>query len=568
MLPSSGGFKRCVAFVCALFATPAIAIAAEVETVTLRYNPSEFVVEATSGFVDVQHPALVPALVDAQPILPREQLTFAAPEGMRLVSVRAYGQVATTLQLTEPVRHHQAIPSLATAKPAPNPSPAPPEFSQTLSRHVYGSYMRGKRLEFVEISPIQWDPETNTLQIYDSVQLELTYDQDPETPLTPRDVHWGEDSFARAAGQLFYLENETASNNLVNLQSNGMEPFSPKLRPTEDGSAVRFLIITDDVMAPEFQELADRRTALGFPAVVRTLSWIRANYDQGFDVAEDVRNFIKEAVANWGVEYVLIGGDPDHVPIRYAKSYYFGGEDIPTDMYYQCLDGNWNADGDELFGEAYFSSSFPGDGVDLLPDVWVGRSPVRNAFEAKKAVDKIVLYESSVPTGTSFSTQMLSLGEVLFPQNWTQGDTVIYDGATLAEQAVAIATPTMSAYRMYEDYMSFPGSLPEIKIDVVAQINAGYNLVLHVGHGYRNTMAVGIGGESLTNFDADTFSNGARAGLLYAINCTSSALDFDCIAEHFYRNTNGGFVSSVGSTRLDFPATGVSYQDEFFDLIF
>jgi hypothetical protein len=24
---------------------------------------------------------------------------------------------------------------------------------------------------------------------------------------------------------------------------------------------------------------------------------------------------------------------------------------IPTDLYYSCLDGNWNADGDSLFAE-------------------------------------------------------------------------------------------------------------------------------------------------------------------------------------------------------------------------
>lgn len=40
------------------------------------------------------------------------------------------------------------------------------------------------------------------------------------------------------------------------------------------------------------------------------------------------------------------------------------GEFIPTDMYYACLDGNWNADGDMTFGEANWNRNNDGSFIE------------------------------------------------------------------------------------------------------------------------------------------------------------------------------------------------------------
>ncbi|MEO6463324.1 MAG: hypothetical protein ABIP29_09635, partial [Candidatus Eisenbacteria bacterium] len=54
------------------------------------------------------------------------------------------------------------------------------------------------------------------------------------------------------------------------------------------------------------------------------------------------------------------------IPPRYGRTTFFGGAFIPSDLYYSDLDGNWNADGDSLFGEAYQEVSNPGDNVSLI----------------------------------------------------------------------------------------------------------------------------------------------------------------------------------------------------------
>ena len=99
-----------------------------------------------------------------------------------------------------------------------------------------------------------------------------------------------------------------------------VQGFAPTETPSIGGSAVSFLIVTSDEMAPEFQRLADHRTAMGMPAVVRSVEWIRQNSRHGVDIQETIRFFIRDAYENWGIEYVLLAGDTDVIPARFAYS--------------------------------------------------------------------------------------------------------------------------------------------------------------------------------------------------------------------------------------------------------
>ena len=59
---------------------------------------------------------------------------------------------------------------------------------------------------------------------------------------------------------------------------------------------------------------------------------------------------------------------------------------------------------------------------------------------------------------------------------------------------LADLNPAMSVKRLYENYTEpsyRPGALPESRATVLPELNAGYGLAMHVGHGYRNSMSVG-----------------------------------------------------------------------------
>jgi hypothetical protein len=128
---------------------------------------------------------------------------------------------------------------------------------------------------------------------------------------------------------------------------------------------------------------------------VRTVEWIRQNYPNGVDPAEQIRTFIRDAYDNWGTVWVLLGGDTDVVPLRYATHHFNNPPDqIPADYYFGCLDGNWNGDGDWYFGESGAPPN--GDGADLVPDVFVGRATVSTPASAATFVAKINNYERLV----------------------------------------------------------------------------------------------------------------------------------------------------------------------------
>ncbi|HEX7879929.1 MAG TPA: C25 family cysteine peptidase, partial [Candidatus Eisenbacteria bacterium] len=469
------------------------------------------------------------------PALPFRPLLLAVPEGERVVSVTARASGATIeLDLGEPGvgladgrRDHTSWDGLSS-------------WPAALSRTGPAGWMRGRQLQPVSIWPLSWDPARGVARLTTAITLEMITEPAatppevvrPMRPDSPGDRHFAELLEARVLNPEDLGGHVVAARDLRPLDS-GAAPFSPRFRPSVDGSPVEMVIITTDALAPHFQPLADWKTERGIPTVVRSIEWIRANYPNAVDLGSTLRRFIADAVSRWGSQYVLLAGDAEIVPVRYGKTLYFGGEEIPADMYYQCVDGTWNSDGDAFFGEGYQSSTVTGDGCDLFPDVWLGRAAVSDSTDADTFVMKTMTYEKNPAAG--YVTRGMIMAEVLFPQHYAQGDSIVYDGATVAEQALARFPAGFTLARYYENYLPYAGvgAMPEDKPSVVAAVNTGYGVIQHIGHGYVNTMAVGIGGQALGNGDAAGFGNGPRYSLLYSINCTSAALDFNCIGEEW-----------------------------------
>ena len=346
--------------------------------------------------------------------------------------------------------------------------------------------------------------------------------------------------------------------------------FAPTDMPSAQGSAVDYVIVCPDEYLSAFQPLAEWKMKKGVRATIRTLSWIREHYPEGVDTSDRVRRFAQDAYRYWGAQWLLIGSDTDQIPVRYAWTRFFQLQYLASDLYFSALDGNWNDDGDAIFGEApqYFNNAALGDSVDLLTDIFGGRLPAMDLASAQAMVQKIINYESNPPIASV--ERVLAFAEVLFPSEWNFGMRWSLDGATLADSTLQLVPETLHKCRLYENYYSWPGSFPENRESVIDSMNAGYGLWLHVGHGFRNTMAVGgeQNDERLTNEDADALINGPRTAVLYALNCASTAVDYNCISERFLANPNGGTVAVIGSTDLDFPGTSFKYQLEFFKLLY
>ncbi len=319
-----------------------------------------------------------------------------------------------------------------------------------------------------------------------------------------------------------------------------------------------YVIITSSELDTIFDRLGAWKTKKGIRAKVVTTDSIYANYS-GVDNAEKLRYFIIDAYQNWGISWVLLGGDTEIVPHRvvYAMDcQQNSGNDLPCDLYYSDLDGNWNADGDTIFGEV-------ADSVDMFPDVFVGRAPVENLIEAQTFVDKVLTYEKNPPT--DYQTKLLFLAEILW---WD-----IYTDQGIAKDMIDDLSVPERFYikKLYER----DGN--EYRATVLDALNEGYSIVNHDGHAHKDRM--GIGGEEGSDYlyisDVDSLTNGSKYSILYSIGCWPAAFDYDCIAEHFLNNPLGGGVAFIGNSRYGWGSPGnpgYGYSDrfdfEFFNQVF
>jgi hypothetical protein len=124
------------------------------------------------------------------------------------------------------------------------------------------------------------------------------------------------------------------------------------------------LILTTDGLKDGFELLKNAHDYEGITTVIKTLS------DVGGSTPEDIREYIGDAYTDLGIDYVLIGGDDDVVPARIL--WVFGLDEettpyetyMPSDLYYGCLDGPYNYDGDNKWGEP--TDGEGGGDVDLI----------------------------------------------------------------------------------------------------------------------------------------------------------------------------------------------------------
>ncbi len=333
---------------------------------------------------------------------------------------------------------------------------------------------------------------------------------------------------------------------------------------------MRYLIVTSEALAGEFQRLADHRTAQGLPALVVTTEWITANYRQGADLQETIRFFLREAYSRWGMEFLLIGGDTPIVPTRTIRSYFFpydGHTDIPTDLYYAALDGTWAGDGDGWYGEPYITIADPGDGTDMAPEVAFGRAPVRDAATAAQFVDKLLRYEGTT-ADADWPNRVLYAAEVLLPGNWEPGEPFSLDGAEFSNRLIdECVTPcsSMEYLRMHETDIMWPRDVPLTRASLIDSLNTGhYGQVNQFGHGHFFNMSVGDA--NFTVSDASALTN-PNPFLLFALNCASGAFDMSCLLERFVQNPDGGAIMTVGAAREAFPSNSFAYQSHSYDLM-
>jgi len=186
-----------------------------------------------------------------------------------------------------------------------------------------------------------------------------------------------------------------------------------------------YVIITDDdlkdVVSPS--NFIDWKSSLGYNIRFVTITDPLITDQPGVDLAEQIRNFLREYYVSWGIKYVLIVGDYTTVPMRYCSpDPNAPAGTVPTDSYYADLSypdsESWNSNDDDYYGV------YTQDNPDFVPEVYVGRIPTSDISRLTYTFDKLVSFEQD--TGI-WKNNALMGGAMLFYANEDHNNDITFD---------------------------------------------------------------------------------------------------------------------------------------------
>ena len=537
-----------------LVAIPALAAAAStaevVATLVLDSAQLEFVEHEGYDLVSIE--GAVHTTEPAEPMLPVFYVQLLLPPGSSCTDIETSlsGTVSIPgsydlLPAPRPVRfssqREAELPQPSTRTYDPE-LPYPLEVARLAGEGSLGGY----RIATVRVTPLQYVRSTGALILHTNVEIAVATESADEGGA--RLLNGAAPGLVVTSVVARMVENDDE-----------VSRYTDSIRTETRAGSIDYLVITPSDFADEFQPLADWKTLKGVGAEIVTLEDIASNplYD-GVDEAERIRSCIGTYREVHGISWVLLGGDTNIVPARHAYDFFYD-QGIPCDLYYADLDGTWNDDGDDRWGE------LGEDGIDMYSDVFVGRAPVSSPAEAATFVEKVLAYEGApFQVWDDFQLKMLFMGEIMWdsPDPYTDGGVAldIIDD----ESVPARFAPITKLYQR-------DGNL--YVATALSALNEGHGLVMHEGHSSITNASVGTG--NLTTLHLDNLNNGQRGGLWYSVGCWSAAVDHDTFGEHWLVNPNGGGVAYVGNSRYGwgcpgYPGQCVSdlYSREFFASLF
>lgn len=317
-----------------------------------------------------------------------------------------------------------------------------------------------------------------------------------------------------------------------------------------------YIIITDSSLSHEFQRLIDYKSQFISSKLV-TLDYIFQELSlYGRDNQEKIRSFISYAHQEWNTKFVLLGGDTSIIPHRelYAEMTDWQGRsiqsNIPSDMYYGCLNGTWDDDSDFIFGEQEKNSI--ADEAIWHAEVFIGRAPVKNSFEASIFINKVISFETSEKPK---SIQLHQSG--LNPENNPSSSRIIENCAKWIPK---------EEYTIERFYSIFQ----DVTVDKwVKSFNDGKLIVQHAGNG--NTYQYDL--DNINNNEVWTIQDISKLkNTFYPVHtslaCHSGDFTSDgSIAEKMLLHPTGGISAAIFNS--DFGAVGNenahSYSGEFLE---
>jgi len=446
------------------------------------------------------------------------------------------------------------------------------------------SYVMGYQIVTVNVYPIEYIPSARKINLLSAIRFSINYEIGNVPIKIPPRISETRQKLTKDMVRSMIenkkdLEFVTGGIQNVHKNSDSIKQLISNQFPFNLNVLPDYLIITINALKPAFQQLADWETKKGIPALIVTFeNDINGKYP-GIDTAEKIRNYLIDVTTNqvWGYGYglfVLLGGDYHIIPARLANLDTYDNVWKPTDLYYATVNGDWNANGNQQFGESQ-------DQVDESQANFVGRVPVSNAQDVQNYTNKVIEYETLVDLNSNIIPSNFLSNDLILGANLGGTDPIYNppyntscDFNSAFTNACIPSDIQYNKWRLYDDYNdqsynTCPGDEELSRnnaIDRMSNVGAygGYNFIMHCDHSGPYTLgaSVNMKDQSLTEQDIDGLSNGSALHILFTNGCDPGRFEKDCIVSHDIKNANGGAVLAIANA-----GTGWQPEDFRFSLL-
>ncbi|MDR2084235.1 MAG: C25 family cysteine peptidase [Bacteroidales bacterium] len=361
------------------------------------------------------------------------------------------------------------------------------------------------------------------------------------------------------------IQTITRINNLVNNNS-ALKSYS--YNNVKSNDEVDVLFITSSEYASQLDEYSVFKNKFGYYTAIETTENIYQKYS-GVDNQDKIRNCVKDYYDNKSLQYLILVGDADTkneseniIPCRGFAA--LDDPCIPADMYYSNLNGTWNENNNDLWGEP--------DEIDYYAEVSVGRLCIDSHDELNNFINKLMLYQDR-PVVDDIE-KALMVGESLDSYTWggNYKDEIV--AGTYNHGFYSAGIPeNIEISRLYERDKNW--GLADIK---KAYNEKGVNMLNHLGHSNVDyNMKIGNASLTTNNFTNDGIS---RSFVIhYSQGCYNGSMDNRNTGENSYGTTDcfaeiistlpTANVACIANSRYGwYMPGGTNSSSQFYDRLF
>ncbi len=493
----------------------------QAQTVEQVYHYSQPTLSECDGYQQVSLQGCLPSGAVGEPTLPWQSVSLILPMGQEALSVHVELSDWTELegqhllypvQKPRPISNEEAIPFAKDEALYRSTTPYPSKGFEAVNTQ----YLNGVAFAFSGFTPVRYVPATGKVSYAKTARVVVETTQS-------RDDH---------SGKLWLTpENEASIKRLAQNEA----PLGTYHGRGREVSGYDMLVITAEEWMPKFDEYLNLYNGKGIRTRIVALEEIYASMT-GRDEQEQIRNYIIQEYENNGISMVSLGGDVSIVPFRHLWCFaQEGSEDqLPSDMYYACLDGTLNDNGNDRWGEV-------GED-DLLPELGIGRLPFNNEAQFDIIMGKTFSYLLNPVLG-EFTSPILGAEHL--------GDG--YYGSDDMERLIGTSTDfdyTTQGYPTHYNFKKYYAS-PSVNFSGGGfrnLIGTGGQYVHHVGHANTDVVAGWEGNMMGDNYFAGNDGVNHNYMLFHSHGCICGDFSHACVLEKMVTIPTG-FVLTTGNSR-------------------